>query len=814
MLTEKHIKNTLAVLIILLLAGSDSLFSAERESRKAAPSESKQSASSSQKSESREASSRSEQRTAAPAPPPAQRAAPAPAPKPQPAPSSSRSATRSSSSSSRSASPSVRSSSSRDRSGSSGFRITFGNRSTSSRSTDTHRTTPAPRDTSHSYRTPEPAYTNPTPDSGGSRTSSDYGRSYEPQYKYNYDYSRPTTQDTNDRYRGYSTRSYEPSPVIIRDRNGTREVYSGQSRESTVYTNPDLTGGRTGESRDTLSRSNRTLPDTSDRTSPDSSGMSDRTQSRLRRIVITPDSVTEYRGNEVISRSSKETRVITPTDNSKTLKSIETPQSGRTIVTDPARTSSGREGVEISRRSAIRDILSPRQDTSRDVSGLKRIELPNQGAGESRGGTRIITPETTLVQRPARETLLLQPGGTTKSSFFGASPLPAVTTSPGLTLQETQTVPTVSITGNNNVYINGDVNISSMYPYLPRHYSSPIRHLAYSFPHHRYPWHFNDYWYGTRYYGRSFFRIGFSCDDWSFGFGYSTYRPAYYGHVTYYSWGPHYGISYIYPSYHRKYVFFSIGGYWPRYYTYRRYYRYGCHPYRWYGCYPEPAPVVKEYNTYNYYYNYGGSSSYDSQPAYYGASVPQASYGYTASGEIVPDYDALSKVRERLQKINPPQQETLLPADEQFDRGVEAFEQQRFEDAVIYFREAIRLEPDDIVLPFAYCQALFAVEEYSQAATVLRTAVKMLPEDFETVFFPRGLYKDDQVLQDQIRRLMVTAEHEPFRDDLLLMLGYQLMGTMDYENARPVLNEAAKSEFNAATAATLLKVIDEAQKEN
>lgn len=279
---------------------------------------------------------------------------------------------------------------------------------------------------------------------------------------------------------------------------------------------------------------------------------------------------------------------------------------------------------------------------------------------------------------------------------------------------------------------------------------------------------------------------------------YSWIRPGC-GTIVYYQYNRHPGISYIYPDYHRKYVFVSIGGYWPVNYSYQRYYWYGCHPEVWYGAYPQEY-VVKEETNYYTYNNY--SSPY---------ATIEPTYGYDSSGNIIPDYDALSQVRQKMAieqaAKNMPQEKS--PADEYFEKAVEAFGKQDYQAAMLSIREAIRLEPNDIVLPFVYCQTLFATEDYSRAAGVLRAAVSNLPQDKETVLFPRGLYSDESILNTQIEKLLKVAQAEVINGDLKLLLGYQLLGISKFDEAKVVLTDAARDVSNEATANILLDLLEQ-----
>lgn len=191
--------------------------------------------------------------------------------------------------------------------------------------------------------------------------------------------------------------------------------------------------------------------------------------------------------------------------------------------------------------------------------------------------------------------------------------------------------------------------------------------------------------------------------------------------VVHYDWGPHWTFRYFYPYYHRRYVFVSLGGYWPVDYRYVRYYWYGCHPYTWYGYYPIAREV--EGDTYNYYtYNY-----YSDETAGY--------QSYQSTGDITTvDHSTFADVRERLaaQAAEEPESETL--ADRYFDDAVKAFEAGDYETAAKLFAQAMELAPEDIILPFAYSQALFANEQYAEAAKALRAALANVSPEKEGCF--------------------------------------------------------------------------------
>ncbi|MHC4566749.1 MAG: tetratricopeptide repeat protein, partial [Planctomycetota bacterium] len=256
-----------------------------------------------------------------------------------------------------------------------------------------------------------------------------------------------------------------------------------------------------------------------------------------------------------------------------------------------------------------------------------------------------------------------------------------------------------------------------------------------------------------------------------------------YSCVLGYNYGPYYRYRYHYPYYHRKYLFVSLGGYWPLGYNYRRYYWYGYHPYNWYGYYP----IAREVQTgsYNYYtYNYYGNDS-----SYQPAPVPE------------------STVFEQLgEQPGEPAEATLV--DTYFEEAVKGFEAGNYDRAAEKFARAMELAPNDVVLPFAYSQALVANRQYSQAAEVLRAALAKVKPEKEGVFYPRGLYPKEELLLAQIDDLAEKAGLFSSDADLQLLLGYQLLGIGQVDQALAPLMFASRDMVNAEAAGVLLKLLE------
>lgn len=248
------------------------------------------------------------------------------------------------------------------------------------------------------------------------------------------------------------------------------------------------------------------------------------------------------------------------------------------------------------------------------------------------------------------------------------------------------------------------------------------------------------------------------------------YWPGYYGG---YGYSPsNYQSSYdtAAPSFHypRRYIFVSLNGFWPGY-NYARYYDYGTYPYFWYITVSSPykpgvayPPTGSDYDNKNLY-TYTQPFAYVSQP------------------------------------------EDKTAADYYFEQGVNAFAAGDYRKAVVNFYQAKNSSPDDVILPFAYVQALFADGNYSKAAQQLRAALEKQPAGSEWAFYPRGLYTDDQILISQINQL---ASQTSLDTNLQLLLGYQLLGIQKLDEAQGYLSNASQDKYNNVAAGKLLIVLD------
>ena len=253
----------------------------------------------------------------------------------------------------------------------------------------------------------------------------------------------------------------------------------------------------------------------------------------------------------------------------------------------------------------------------------------------------------------------------------------------------------------------------------------------------------------------------------------------------------------MYPYHHRKYLFVSLGGYWPVHYRYMRYYWYPSHAYDWYGYQPIAREVQGD--TYNYYtYNYYGDGATDS--------------ALTTQDLTTVDENTFADVRAKLAaQAEAPDAQTL--ADTYFEEAVKAFEAGDYSTAADKFAEATDLAPDDKILPFAHVQALFADKKYLHAAVVLREALAKVPAEEEGVFYPRGLYPEEDTLFEQIDQLAEAVPLRGFDPDLQLLLGYQLLGVGSIEEAAEPLQQASLNPANATSAKILLDLLEKIETE-
>lgn len=215
-----------------------------------------------------------------------------------------------------------------------------------------------------------------------------------------------------------------------------------------------------------------------------------------------------------------------------------------------------------------------------------------------------------------------------------------------------------------------------------------------------------------------------------------------------------------------------------------------------------------------YYYGY----------PYYSYGYPYyRDYGYPVGGEgpkeydssaaqvQQPDYEALSEVREKLEREKAEKEQSEAKAKRFIDEVAEPFAAGDYATAVSKARFAATTMPDDPVLGFVFSQSLFANGEYRRAAKVLRATLAKTDVTRQGVYFPAGLYTNQDVLTGQIAKLRSIVEVDPADADAQLVLGFQLLGLEKYDEAKQVLETAQDDYANTSAAKLLIAVTEQAE---
>lgn len=525
---------------------------------------------------------------------------------------------------------------------------------------------------------------------------------------------------------------------------------------------------------------------------------------------------------ESLTASSRVTAVIDPENPSqtttRTTRSVSTPQGRTNLTTRSVEEVSTRSVNSIPTRSATLETsrtaetisrtnnsLTDNAETEKTASIVKSDVLAE--SRESAGARTATSSERTIVKRTdstARslsdvvdKTLLSDDKESTsltsartsrtgtqapmRSSLDSSGDQSVIQGSDGSVISETQdatqtgdqTNP-ITIDGDYNTVINGNVYVKGCVRSCPRPY----------------------------YVTRRYTRLYSPCEDWyNYGsyWGFQWYSGSC-GLMVCLPYDDYWGMSYYYPRYHRRYLFCSLGGYWPSY-RYRRYYWYGCHPYRWYGSNVINVDVPMANGSVAYHHYYYDDGLFD------GSNDPAVSYQET---QYSPSED--NETDSQVLPEDLPEDASI--ADKSFEAAVTAFESGQYDQAMLKFRLAMIMEPEDQVLPFAYSQALFAAGHYSASTGILRTVLNGMPEDEDkkyqqTVYYPRGLYTDQELLEQQVSQLAQAIQKDPTNTDLQLLYGYHLLGTGSVQEAREPLQMASLDPANKRSVEILLALLEQ-----
>lgn len=286
-----------------------------------------------------------------------------------------------------------------------------------------------------------------------------------------------------------------------------------------------------------------------------------------------------------------------------------------------------------------------------------------------------------------------------------------------------------------------------------------------------------------------------------------VYRPTPFNSIRYKTYSHTFGTAGPrYYRYHRprharhSSFFFYVGlpyyGYYyspyPYYYSAWPYYYYSIPHYRYY--YRYPRYYFYEYHRYNY-----------QLPAY----QPPPTNGRRDSRDEKPQEGEEAPPRVPTEE-SPDEIESVRP-DANLMNIADTFAAGEYQEAAAQAKAALIDEPENRVLPFVYAQALFADGKYSQAADVLREAVRNLDAERQELFYPLGFYRDEDVLNGQVDKLREAAAAEPSNPDLELLLGYQLLGLGRYEDALNALEKAQADYVNREAASTMIDILEEAR---
>jgi hypothetical protein len=91
---------------------------------------------------------------------------------------------------------------------------------------------------------------------------------------------------------------------------------------------------------------------------------------------------------------------------------------------------------------------------------------------------------------------------------------------------------------------------------------------------------------------------------------------------------------------------------------------------------------------------------------------------------------------------------------------------------------------------------------------VLSGAIARIRPIEEGIFYPRGLYADENVLFAQVEALRATAAMNPTDMNLQLLLGYHYLGLDELDNAEGPLVKATANAGSSPAAQSLLQLLD------
>lgn len=183
---------------------------------------------------------------------------------------------------------------------------------------------------------------------------------------------------------------------------------------------------------------------------------------------------------------------------------------------------------------------------------------------------------------------------------------------------------------------------------------------------------------------------------------------------------------------------------------------------------------------------------FDGRPSQYGYGYEDY-YGDDYTGESYRFGFNRGYDRGRFDKVGTERQESLLKnAITAMDRGLVAFREGRYRDAVDAFRLASETNQGDPTAHIYAGHALFAVGRYHDGVKYIRRAMELQPRIAYLNYDLRGDYRDRREFDRQLADLRGALELSPRDSDRLFMLGYILYYSGQREEAYPILERLCR----------------------
>ena len=153
----------------------------------------------------------------------------------------------------------------------------------------------------------------------------------------------------------------------------------------------------------------------------------------------------------------------------------------------------------------------------------------------------------------------------------------------------------------------------------------------------------------------------------------------------------------------------------------------------------------------------------------------------------LPDRDAVRLAQHR-------QLAEQIKARELIRSGKRLFAAGNHRLAIARFEEASRRHAEEPTPHFFRAQALFAMQDYAQAALAIKTGLTVNPDWLQLDFDVYHLYRNPEELRPQIARLASHLKANPLDREALFVLAFELFLTDQKDKARTILEQVARLE--------------------